>query len=154
MIDRQRLRNIIGSCDVEDVPDLTDNIAIALCTYFSAHMDRPDPDPESESGWGEWVTTKTNAALSLLASAVLKEVERTTNQPSAAQCRLEEKPCGDIWLHMTAPSGNKASLNLGHKPLDKLSFIDRVMLECATAHACASTAMRVRILLARSGASP
>lgn len=84
MIDRQRLRNIIGSCDVEDVPDLTDNIAIALCTYFSAHMDRPDPDPESESGWGEWVTTKTNAALSLLASAVLKEVERTTNQPSAA----------------------------------------------------------------------
>lgn len=76
MVDKQRLRNIIGGCDVEDGLWM-DNLAIVLCTYFSDHMDRPDPDPESDdSGWGEWVTEKTNQALTRITEAVLKEIER------------------------------------------------------------------------------
>ena len=75
MIDAKTLRNLIGSCDVEVyTPGGVDNIAIALCTYFSDHMDRPDPDPEGESGWGEWVEARTNAALDLVVTEVLKRV--------------------------------------------------------------------------------
>jgi hypothetical protein len=29
--------------------------------------------------------------------------------------RLSLKPCGDCWLHVNAPSGLKASINLGQR---------------------------------------
>ena len=29
--------------------------------------------------------------------------------------KLEEKPCGDVWLHVTPTKGPKASINLGKR---------------------------------------
>lgn len=63
--------NRIGGVDLEDCPG-SDNLAIALATYFSGHIDRPDPDPDTEDGWGEWVLAKTNEALRRIAEEVEK----------------------------------------------------------------------------------
>lgn len=45
---------------------------------------------------------------------------------------LTIKPCGDCWPHITAPSGRKASLNLGqHGSFQDSSFIGSVVREAA-----------------------
>jgi hypothetical protein len=82
-MDRQRLRNLIGGIDMEPVGKMTsDNLAIALCTYFTDHMDRPEPDPDGEHGWGEWVVKMTDAAL-----------DRVTDQVIAAFASDAEAKC-------------------------------------------------------------
>jgi hypothetical protein len=61
-------RNRIGFIFVEDDGARGDNLAIALASYFSGHMDRPEDDPDdTETGWGEWVIAKTNRALDRIA---------------------------------------------------------------------------------------
>ena len=40
---------------------------------------------------------------------------------------LQEKLCHDIWLHVTAPSGLKASINLGERPPE--SIVQRTLVE-------------------------
>lgn len=34
---------------------------------------------------------------------------------SEQKLKLTVKPCGDCWLHIDAPSGKKASINLGQR---------------------------------------
>jgi len=66
----QRIRNKLGSVLVEDPTldfDEIDNLATVIAIYFELHVDRPDDDPETENGWGEWVERKTNEALDLIA---------------------------------------------------------------------------------------
>lgn len=70
-VDKQRLRNTVGSCLLER-DGFPDTLAIALCTYFEDHMERPKNDPETDNGWGEWVERKTNEALDLLTDEVLR----------------------------------------------------------------------------------
>ena len=45
-----------------------DNVAIALASYFSDHLDRPEDDEEDEDGWGVWVIEQTNITLDAIAA--------------------------------------------------------------------------------------
>lgn len=80
-IDRQRLRSKIG-CFMLENGMTSDNLAIALCTYFEGHMDRPKPDPETEHGWGQWASENTDRVLDELTDEVLKLIPRLTPPPS------------------------------------------------------------------------
>lgn len=72
--DKITLRNIFGGLDIEkDDNQIHDNLAIALCTYFEKHMNRPKHDPDTENGWGAWVEQKTNEALDLIVEAALAQ---------------------------------------------------------------------------------
>jgi hypothetical protein len=73
-MDKQNLRNAMAGCYVEDGTN-ADNLAIALCTYFSDHQERPDGDEalDSENGWGPWVESKANAALAAIANACIRQ---------------------------------------------------------------------------------
>jgi len=65
----KELANKLGSTLLEN-KGFSDNLAIALCAYFERHMDRPDDDPETENGWGEWVENKCDEFLEILAKEV------------------------------------------------------------------------------------
>jgi hypothetical protein len=73
-IDRQRVRNAISGTLVEHGPvhAVFDNLAIALCTYFDEHPNRPDEETDEELHWTPWVLSKTNAALDAITDAVMK----------------------------------------------------------------------------------
>lgn len=45
-----------------------DNVATALASYFSDHLDRPEDDEEGEDGWGIWVIEQTNITLDAIAA--------------------------------------------------------------------------------------
>lgn len=51
------------------------------------------------------------------------------NEP---KLKLTLKPCGDCWLHIDAPSGKKASINLGQcGSMSDKTPVGRVILEVA-----------------------
>lgn len=61
------LRNRLGSLPVENGDRHSDTLAIALCSYFEDHMERPEDDPiDDELGWGKWVIQKCDEALDLI----------------------------------------------------------------------------------------
>ena len=50
-----------------------------------------------------------------------------------ADVRLSVKPCGDVWPHVNAPSGLKASLNLGQRgAIGDRTIVGRALLEVAS----------------------
>jgi hypothetical protein len=78
----QRLRSKIGGFLLEpDTNDGGDTLAIALCSYFERHMNRPRPDPDTENGWGQWAEEKTNAALDALTRVLMPQV-RDDSEPT------------------------------------------------------------------------
>jgi hypothetical protein len=81
---RQEARSKIGGILIEKHSGVQDNLAIALCSYFSSHMDRPESDPETEHGWGAWVEQKANDALDLIVSELLPNAEVTGAPTTAA----------------------------------------------------------------------
>lgn len=46
----------------------SDNVAIALASYFSDHVSRPENDEVGEEGWGAWVIEQTNITLDAIAA--------------------------------------------------------------------------------------
>lgn len=65
----QNLRRVIG-CFLLEGDGESDTLAVALCSYFERHRNRPKLDPETENGWGEWVEQKANKALDGLVARV------------------------------------------------------------------------------------
>jgi hypothetical protein len=68
--ERDLLRVAFGSVQLPPDDNMNDNLAIALCTYFSDHPSRPKYDHPTERGWGIWVEEMTNATLDRLALVV------------------------------------------------------------------------------------
>lgn len=65
------IRSQIAHVQVDDSA-MGDNLAIALCTYFSDHPDRPDNDPDTEHGWGEWVTKREQETIKRIVEAAMR----------------------------------------------------------------------------------
>jgi hypothetical protein len=65
MADRtEELRHKIAAIPMVGTNPMDDNLAIALCTYFSDHPDRPENDEDTgETGWGDWVEQQYKATL-------------------------------------------------------------------------------------------
>ena len=69
----QNLRNRIASVsmDIKGCPDfMTDNLAIAICSYWEGHMDRPDDDKDDDEGWSPWVRQQYEETMDRIVSAV------------------------------------------------------------------------------------
>lgn len=69
------MRNRLGSVLVENDNShgISDTLAIALCSYFEDHMDRPEDDPtDDEYGWGKWVVKKCDEALDLITAEAMR----------------------------------------------------------------------------------
>ena len=55
--------NRLGRASIDGIGE-SDNLSIALASYFEGHVGRPDDDPiDDETGYGEWVMEKTLSAL-------------------------------------------------------------------------------------------
>ena len=67
---RTELKNKLGMIHVEESGS-SDNLGIVLISYFESHLDRPEDDEESESGWGVWAVEKADKAL----DRIIKELE-------------------------------------------------------------------------------
>jgi hypothetical protein len=54
------------------------------------------------------------------------------NEP---KLKLTLKPCGDCWLHIDAPSGLRASINLGQRGgMNDQTIVGRTIREVAALH--------------------
>lgn len=91
---RIKAKNLLGGIDLE-TDRQCDNLAVALASYFSRHMYRPNDDEDDpELGWGKWVMTKTEEALDLIvkgfAEPLHKEIEELRNENKAARSAENE----------------------------------------------------------------
>ena len=87
----EELRVEIGGCLLEKHNGIQDNLAIALCSYFSSHMDRPEDDTETENGWGQWAEEKTNEAIELIAASVARRLEEAQQKIKELENEIREK---------------------------------------------------------------
>jgi hypothetical protein len=75
----------------------------------------------------------TYAALAAAQHARAEKAEQAAAalRADAERLKLERKPCGDIWLHVNAPSGLRASLNLMQRAADRI--VQRALEDAARA---------------------
>lgn len=78
------MRREIACANIE-ADAASDNFAIALCTIFTDHHERPEDDEEGDRGWGEWVEARANAALEIAAKEAARVAERYAQQVAAAK---------------------------------------------------------------------
>ena len=70
--DIARLRQEIGCYPIDDDDKYSDNLSIALCSYFESHIQCPIDHEQTENGWNPWAEAKANAAVDGLSLAVHK----------------------------------------------------------------------------------
>ncbi len=74
---KDKLECVIAMSPMEDDVS-TDCLAVALCSYFDDHMDKPENDPvDDEKGWGEWVCGKYEKAQENILNEVAEFVDTT-----------------------------------------------------------------------------
>ena len=83
---RQALFDLIAGTDAPSQSSYGDNVAVALCSYFENHLDRPENDePASdEHCWGPWVEEQYAATVYAIADRILE----ARHTPDA--CRVAE----------------------------------------------------------------
>ena len=71
---RQALFDLIAGTDAPSQSSYGDNVAVALCSYFENHLDRPENDePASdEHCWGPWVEEQYAATVYAIADRILE----------------------------------------------------------------------------------
>jgi hypothetical protein len=69
-----------------------DNLAVALCSYFSDSLIRPVNDEETENGWGAWVEAQTDKVL----DAIAAKANSRNATPSPAAAQPERAGGGDV----------------------------------------------------------
>jgi Lar family restriction alleviation protein len=62
-----------------------DNLAIALCSYFSDSLIRPVNDEETENGWGAWVEAQTDKVLDAITAKANSRIAAPTPLPEAVR---------------------------------------------------------------------
>lgn len=79
---------IVG-VNAEDRP-YSDNLAIVLCSYFSAHINRPngDEDDMDEGGWSPWTIEKYNASKKMLSDYVATALRIAVAEERKACARM------------------------------------------------------------------
>ena len=81
--DQSRARNEIANLPVE-AGAWKDNLAIALCSYFSDHEERPNDDmDDTETGWSPWTVRKTEQALDIIVAHQARHIAEATAQSLA-----------------------------------------------------------------------
>lgn len=82
---KQELRHKIGFIDMEPAESVPDNLAIALCVYFEGHRNRPENDPETDNGWGQWAEDKADEVLDRIAGMVSAELAAERERAEKAE---------------------------------------------------------------------
>jgi hypothetical protein len=75
IMNKIKLRHLFGNLDCRNGSENDDNLGIALATYFSKRLDRPEDDPEDdETGWSEWVLQNTYALLDRIGECAIENL--------------------------------------------------------------------------------
>jgi len=81
-------RSRLGWSDVE--ANSSDTLAVALCTYFDNHLDKPDDDQsDDDNGWHPWVSEMADKALKLITETAQAVHEEKTAELQKAYDELK-----------------------------------------------------------------
>lgn len=112
----QEIADLIESADVGSSAH-GDNFAVALCSYFSDHLDRPDGDEEcnDDMPWSPWVIQQQEAAVKAVAESI---IEALANRAAPALAASPVVPEG--WLLERTADG---PIGITHKESDRYLLV-------------------------------
>lgn len=69
------LRNTLAVVPMEPEKIWSDNLSIALASYFDGHVDCPDEPIDEKLGWKPWVMDCTDAALDRIVACLKDQID-------------------------------------------------------------------------------